>query len=145
MNSRSSRETLLAIIRRVRNRWRLKVALQGMGVVLAGALLLFLFSGWGMDRLRFGTGAVLTFRLLTYAAIAGLGWRFLVRPLARRVSDDQVALYLEEHEPSLEGTVVSAVDAGAESSGVISPALGSGGLPCRTLATGARRTRKWEL
>ena len=35
----------------------------------------------------------------------------LVRPLRRRVTDEQVALYLEEHEPSLQATLLSAVEA----------------------------------
>ena len=38
-----------------------------------------------------------------------------MRPLARRVTDQQVALYLEEHEPSLQELLVSAVDAGSPS------------------------------
>ena len=36
---------------------------------------------------------------------------FLVRPLRRQVTDEQVALYLEEHEPSLQATLLSAVEA----------------------------------
>ena len=42
--------------------------------------------------------------------LASVLW-FIVRPLRRRVTDDQVALYLEEHEPSLQATLVSAVEA----------------------------------
>jgi hypothetical protein len=34
-----------------------------------------------------------------------------VRPLMRKVSDEQVALYLEEHEPSLEATIITAMEA----------------------------------
>src|SRR5438046_1571252 len=108
---------LLPVIRRVRNRWRLKVALQGTAIVLAGALLLLLLFGWGMDYFRFTATAVTIFRVLTYVAILGLAWRFLVRPLARPVSDETVALYLEEHEPSLDGVLVGAVDAGADQNG----------------------------
>ena len=36
---------------------------------------------------------------------------FFVRPLMRRVTDEQVALYLEEHEPSLQAEIISAVEA----------------------------------
>ena len=44
-------------------------------------------------------------------ALASLvGW-FLVRPLFWRVSDEQVALYLEEHEPSLQAEIISAIEA----------------------------------
>ncbi len=44
------------------------------------------------------------------ALFAAAAW-FLVRPLRRKVSDEQVALYLEEHEPSLQATLLSAVEA----------------------------------
>ena len=33
-----------------------------------------------------------------------------MRPLLRRVTDEQVALYLEEHEPSLQAAIISAVE-----------------------------------
>src|SRR5262249_17800864 len=46
--------------------------------------------------------------LLVFAALVGYG---LVLPLRRRVSDSQVALYLEERDPSLEAAIMSAVDA----------------------------------
>src|SRR4029078_13192759 len=38
--------------------------------------------------------------------------RYLIRPLLRRASDEHVALYLEEHEPSLDAAVLSAVEHG---------------------------------
>ena len=46
---------------------------------------------------------------------------FVVRPLRRRVTDDQVALYLEEHEPTLEATVLSAVEGLQVATPVFSP------------------------
>jgi hypothetical protein len=39
---------------------------------------------------------------------------FLVKPLRRRVTDDQVALYLEEKEPSLQTMLISAVESSRE-------------------------------
>ncbi len=56
-------------------------------------------------------GSIITFRVLVAIALASLiGW-FLVRPLFWRVSDEQVALYLEEHEPSLQAEIISAIEA----------------------------------
>ena len=121
--STSRHEALLAVIRRARLRWRLKIGLQGAAVFLAGTIALILLSGWGMDYFRFGAGAVTAFRIFSYLAIAALAWRFLIHPLRRRVSDETVALYLEEHEPSLEGALVGAVDAGSSLSQTLSPAL----------------------
>jgi hypothetical protein len=38
--------------------------------------------------------------------------QYVVRPLLRRASDEHIALYLEEHEPSLDAAVLSAVEHG---------------------------------
>ena len=48
---------------------------------------------------------------------------FLVRPLRWRVTDEQVALYLEEHEPSLQATLISAIEASRRGETPLSPAL----------------------
>src|SRR5690349_11603751 len=53
--------------------------------------------------------------------VAAGAW-FFARPLSRKVSDEQVALYLEEHEPSLDSTILSAMEA-AERPGEWSPDL----------------------
>ncbi len=112
MRSRSGHDQLVRVIRTVRRRWRLKVALRGAAIVIGAALLVFLISAYGMDRLRFTPTAITVFRVFAYAALLGLVVRFLVIPLSRRVSDERVALYLEEHEPSLEARLLSAVELG---------------------------------
>ncbi len=126
MRSRTGHDELMRVIRSVRRRWRLRVTLRGAAIILGAGLLVFLISAYGMDRLRFSPTAVLAFRVFAYVTLVGLTIRFLVVPLARRVSDERVALYLEEHEPSLEARVLSAVDLGrldkAASEG-FSPAL----------------------
>ncbi|HEX9728917.1 MAG TPA: hypothetical protein VGA37_10465 [Gemmatimonadales bacterium] len=101
---------LIAVIQRVRRRWRMRLAMRGVAIVVGAGLLMLLFSAYGMDRLRFTPTAVTVFQLLTYGCLIGLAVAFLVRPLRRRVTDQQVALYLEEHEPSLDGQVVSAIE-----------------------------------
>ena len=106
----SGRDEILRAIRHVRNRWRLRVALRGVAVLLAAALGTLVLSSWGLEVYRFTPAAIITFRVLTYAALLGFGWWFFIRPVSRRVSDEQVALYLEEHEPSLQATVLSAVE-----------------------------------
>ena len=98
------------MIRQVRNRWRLRIALRGFAVVIAALLGTLVVSAWGLEVYRFTPVAIVTFRVLTYGALLGFGWWFFVRPLLRRVSDEQVALYLEEHEPSLQTAVLSAVE-----------------------------------
>ena len=107
------RHDLLDIIAHVRTRWRLKLALRGAMHVRSASPSCCSCSpptAWSGR----GSAARLDHRVARRAA----RWRsspsvfwFLVRPLRRQVSDEQVALYLEEHEPSLQATLLSAVEA----------------------------------
>ena len=105
---------LVRVVRHVRGRWRLKIAMRGSAIVLGASILALLLSAYGLEYFRFSPAAVIAFRVLTYVVLAGLAVMFLVRPLLRRASEEQVALYLEEHEPSLQAAVLSALEAGKE-------------------------------
>src|SRR6476646_4451419 len=111
MDHRSSE--LVDVIRRVRNRWRLKLALRGAVVVAAGTVLALLLSASGLESFRFSAPAIITFRIVTVAVFVGLLCYGLVWPLRRRVTDAQVAMYLEECAPTLEAALSSAVEAAA--------------------------------
>ncbi len=104
---------LLSLIRGVRTRWRWKVVLRSLTVLLGAGVGTIVVAAYGLEQFRFSPPAIITARIVTYLVLAGLGWFFFVRPLARRVTDQQVALYLEEHEPSLQELLLSAVDAGS--------------------------------
>ncbi len=104
------RNEVLRAVRHVRNRWRLRVALRGIAVLLAAALGTLLASSFGLELLRFDPSAIVGFRIATYLVLLAAGWWLFVRPVSRRVSDQRVALYIEEHEPSLKASVLSAVD-----------------------------------
>ena len=101
---------ILRVIRHVRNRWRLRVAVRGVSVLVAAALGTLLASSYGLELFRFSPASIVGFRIVTYLVLLGAGWWLFVRPVARRVSDERVALYLEEHEPSLQAVVLSAVE-----------------------------------
>ena len=103
---------LMGVIRRVRARWRVKVALRGLVMLTLAGFAAFAVSVWGMDYFLYGERAVQVFRWLTYLALVALAVRLLVAPLAQRVSERQVALYVEEHEPALRASVLSAVELG---------------------------------
>ena len=103
-------EELMSVIRDVRRRWRMRLALRGLTWVIAVTAVLLLIASLGMQRLGFTPQSVLLSRVVAYAGILGVATLFLIRPLIRRVSDHRVALYLEEHEPTLDAAVVSAVD-----------------------------------
>ncbi|MGH7718428.1 MAG: DUF4175 family protein, partial [Gemmatimonadaceae bacterium] len=117
---------LLRALRGVRQRWRLRVVLTGAVIVAGAALLVLLLSAAGMERFGFSPASVTAFRVLAYGAVLALAVRFLALPLFRRVPDGRVALYVEEHEPSLDAAVLSAVEAereGASAASDRSPAL----------------------
>lgn len=103
---------LMSVIRRVRLRWRMKVALRGLVTLIVTGFAAFAVSVWGMDYFLYSERAVDVFRWLAYLTLIALGVRLLVVPLSRRVSKRQVALYVEEHEPTLKASVLSAVELG---------------------------------
>src|SRR5438874_3080062 len=109
------RSELIEVIRRVRNRWRLRLALRGAVIVVAGTVLALLLSASGLESFRFSAPAIISFRIITVAVFVGLLFYGLVWPLRRRVSDAQVAMYLEECDPTLEAAIISAVEATAGS------------------------------
>ena len=108
------REELVEVIRQIRNRWRLKLALRGIVVVVGGSLLALLLSASGLEALRFSAAAIIGFRIIVVGVFAALAAAWLWRPLKRQVSDQQVALYLEEQDSSLESAILSAVHATSE-------------------------------
>ncbi len=106
----SGHHQILGVIGQVRRRWRLRLLLRGLAIVLAGALVVFLLSATGLEALRFAPGAVTGARVALWAIVAVLLARWVLWPLLRPVSDERVALYLEEHEPSLQSRLLTAVD-----------------------------------
>ena len=70
-SSSGGRHDLVDVIRRVRNRWRLRIALRGIAVLAAAGLGAFLISSYGLEVFKFSGGSVIAFRVLTYVALAG--------------------------------------------------------------------------
>jgi hypothetical protein len=140
-----SSSELLAIIRQVRRRWRIKLALRGAVLVAALAVVVFVGAALGLESWRFAPGAILALRILLPLTLLALIGVFFVRPLLRSVSDEQVALYLEEHEPSLEAEIISAVEASRQP-GTPSPLVGrlvaSAVEKCHALEEGRRVERQ---
>ncbi len=115
---------LLDIIRGVRRRWRMKVALRGASGVAGLGVAVLLAGAYLLEVWRFTPAAIVTFRIGVGLAFVALLAYLFARPLLRRVTDEQVALYLEEHEPSLQEAIISAVEASrAESRSPASAAL----------------------
>jgi hypothetical protein len=123
MTSKNGHHRLLGVIRSVRNRWRLKLFTRGLAIVLGFGFLAFLGSAFGMDYFRFTDTSVTVFRIVAYSLTAGLALKYLLLPLLKSVPDKTVALYIEEHEPSLKGMLVSALEFGGENNPALSAAL----------------------
>ena len=78
---RASREELVRVIRQVRNRWRLKIALRGIAVMVTAGIVAFLMSAYGLEYFRFSAPAIIAFRVLTYVGLTAMLVRSLVLPL----------------------------------------------------------------
>ncbi|MCC7124657.1 MAG: hypothetical protein IT178_07400, partial [Acidobacteria bacterium] len=116
-----ARAELVAVIRQVRTRWRTKLAIRGaVGFLVAGALAIIAIAV-ALDYFRFSPASIFWFRIVTGVMLVAAATWFFVRPLMRKVTDEQVALYLEEHEPSLESTLLTAMAAPGDKDA--SPAL----------------------
>jgi len=110
MGEVNARAQLLEVVRQVRRRWRIKLALRGaVGFLLAG-LVAIVAIAYTLEALKFTPAAIFTFRIVTLLVFVAAGAWFFARPLSRRVTDEQVALYLEEHEPTLDSTILSAME-----------------------------------
>jgi len=114
---------LLEIIAEVRRRWRLKLALRGAARLFVVALVVLLGAAFAMEWARFSPASIVAFRVLIPVVLLAVAYWFLVHPLRRKVTDEQVALYLEEHEPSLQATLLSAVESTRAGHEPLSPAL----------------------
>src|SRR4051812_19869062 len=114
---------LVDVIRRVRNRWRMKLALRGAVVVVAGTVLALLLSASGLEQFRFSAASIIAFRIVAVAVFVALLSYGLIWPLRRRVTDAQVAMYLEECDPTLEASIISAVEATTAENDAHSPHL----------------------
>jgi hypothetical protein len=115
LNGTTARQELVDVIRQVRRRWRMRTLLRGAIIVVVGALAAIALASYGLQTYKFSPQSVTGFRIAVFAAFALLLGVWLIRPLGRKVSDLQVALYVEEHEPSLQAAILSAVDIGAAS------------------------------
>src|SRR3954470_3131538 len=116
-------EQLLSIIHDVRRRWRTKLLVRGAALTAACGGAALVLAAWGLQWMRFTPESILVARIVIGLVFALLAYLLLARPLLRRVSDEQVAMYLEEHEPSLEAAIISAVEAERTGLSRESPAL----------------------
>ncbi len=106
MTAATHLQDLLSTLRRRRQRRLLLEAAAIVLVAIVAAIVVGLVVTSALGRT--GTG-VTAARLIGYALVLGAVYRFLVRPLIRRASDAEFALYVEERAPGLQQALISAV------------------------------------
>ena len=132
---------LAGVVRSVRLRWRLRHAIAGATITVVLGFLLIAGGAYAMQAFKYAEPAVLSVRMVAALALLGIVYWFVVKPFLVRAEDAQVALYVEEHEPSLDGALVTAVEvgSGAHQSVLRSPALAA--RLVRAAIDGVRRVR----
>jgi uncharacterized protein DUF4175 len=105
-----SAANVFGVVTTVRRRWRLARALRGLAVVAAALVVLLVGSALLLQAVSYAPAAVIAARIVAGIALIALLAYFVVLPLLPKPSDETVALYVEEHEPTLEGSLVSAVE-----------------------------------
>ena len=120
---KDGRSDLISVIHSVRRRWRQKLVLRGAAIAAGCVAVALVGSAITLQWMRFTSESILLFRVLLATVVAVAAYLCVIRPLLRSVSDEQVALYLEEHEPSLEAAIISAVEAEGPGQPGQSPAL----------------------
>ncbi|MGH7637882.1 MAG: hypothetical protein ACREOK_09545, partial [Gemmatimonadaceae bacterium] len=115
----SSVAQVFGVVSRVRNRWRWTRVVRGAAIALAGAGMTVIGSALLLEATNYSPAVVIGARIAIALVIVGLGGWFVVRPMLPRPRDEQVALYVEEHEPTLEGSLVSAVEVSGAGEGRI--------------------------
>ena len=137
----ASRDDLRRAIRRVRSRWRIRRLLLGLAALAGAGLVVFGASSAAMDALRYEPWVVRSLAAAAWLLFAAAVWRFFWRPLRSRVSDQQVALYVEEHDPELREAVVTGVEIGQRSD---APETAAGVSPELTRLVIAEAIRRLE-
>jgi hypothetical protein len=110
----SSYEMILSRVSQVRRRWRAQMLVKGISLFLACSIALLALGVWGADLFGFRLAAVWCARLIAGGAIVFVALHFLYLPLRRRVTDVQIAQFVEEQFPQLQDRLITAVEFGPE-------------------------------
>src|SRR6185436_10507511 len=104
-------EELLQKIGIVRSRWKAFLWLRGLAWVLGVTVAALLIGLALADSTKVSGWTVIGLRLGLLAVVVATVIRALVMPLRRTPTDTQLARFIEEKNPSLKDSLVSAVDA----------------------------------
>src|SRR4029079_15592483 len=110
------------LLRRARSRRQLLLSLRVVPIRVGVVAALVLLTGWAAHRYRYNGGALITLRIGALLMVLATIYFALLRPLMRRISDARLARLIEEHQPSAEDRLVTAVEYSNNDSH-ISPAI----------------------
>ncbi|HJP92945.1 MAG TPA: DUF4175 family protein, partial [Pyrinomonadaceae bacterium] len=124
MNTDMSPETNLlnALLRKVRSRRQLLLALRGVAISLGVVAIVLLLTGWVAHRYRYNGSALIVLRAGALLMVLATIYFALLRPLLKRISNARLARLIEEHSPGTEDRLVTAVEYSEENHRV-SPAI----------------------
>lgn len=106
----SPQNQLFTLIRSTRRRRQQLLALRGAALLLVLSAAVLLLCGWLANRYRFDLQVVNYLRVSALLSLLGGGYLFLWRPLRRRVSNRQLARFIEERQPVARDRFVAAVE-----------------------------------
>src|ERR1043165_2456187 len=101
---------LLKVVRGVRSRWKLKHAVRGAALALAATFVVYAITAIVIHSLNYSESSIVAGRVVVIVAFVGLMVRFVVRPFLPKIRDERAALYLEEHEPSVDGAIFTSIE-----------------------------------
>jgi len=134
----SDYQQLAARFGEVRSSWKRTAALSGLAIVITegiGILTVLLFLDWLYQPRP-------VVRLCMWAvALAGIVWlvlRHVAAPLSRKIPDEQIAMYIEEHRNDLDGVLITAAEFGRNRDSL---AVGQGALIDMVLDQASSRAR----
>lgn len=96
----------------VKRRWRTKVLLKGLAITLVITAAAFYVSIAIGHAFNFSPTSIRLLRMFLFTAFVCPAVAYMLLPLVRRVSELQVARFIEERHPRLQERLVSAVEVG---------------------------------
>src|SRR6266480_1854735 len=103
-------------IKQVRQRFKCIVLARGLVVSLSGSLAILAVAILLVDHWNYSDRALSLARIFSVLSILGIFAWFLARPLLQKMMDGQIARYIEEHHPTLQDRLVSAIELGKKES-----------------------------
>ena len=106
----SGRNNLRNLLKSLRARRKLLLTLRGVAILLSAGASILLLTGWAAHRYRHNESALLGLRVAAVLILLTTAYLALVRPLWKRISDARLARLIEEHTPSAENRLVTAIE-----------------------------------